>query len=144
MKNAHLKIYLNISPNNVKIDNYAFISMLFKNKQQKTKKNRILILFRKNVSYQIFGNRTNFWDKDPLKKNFPLFSINLIIINLNLTFFSQKKLKQLFLGSKYHYFSLNIILILFIPVYYYIFLFLNNKRHYSTQKGLREYVSLLT
>ena len=112
MKNGNFKIYLNILPNSVKIDNYPFFSMLFKNKQQNSKKNRILILFRKNVSYQIFGNRTNFWDRDPQKKNFPLFPINLIIINLNLIIFSQIKLKQLFLGSKYHYFSLNPIFML--------------------------------
>ena len=32
LKNAHLKIYLNILPKSVKIDNYPFFSMLFKNK----------------------------------------------------------------------------------------------------------------
>ena len=96
MKNAHLKIYLNILPNRVKIDNYAFFPMLFNNKQQNSKKNRILILFRKNVSYQIFGNRTNFWDRDPWKKNFPPFPFNLIIINLNVIIFSRIKLKFFF------------------------------------------------
>ena len=94
MKNAHLKIYLNILPNSVKIDNYPFFSMLFKNKQQNSKKNRILILFRNNLSYQIFGNRQNFWDRGAQKKNFPLFPINLIIINLNLIIFSQIKFFQ--------------------------------------------------